>query len=65
MGIPASDEVLDVGPTYNTVEEEIKGEANKAGEIGFEVVEQTTEPVAEVKKDAVQENTQFSETPNF
>ena len=65
MGIPASDEVLDVGPTYNTAEEEIKAEANNAGEIGFETVEQTTEPVVEVSEDTVQENTQFSEIPNF
>lgn len=58
MGIPSQDEIVDVGPTYDTVEEEIKAEANSAGEIGFDTpkaIEQDTintmdTPQPEIKK---------------
>ncbi len=66
MGIPSSDEVIDVGTAYDSVEEEIKAEANNAGEIGFEEQEQMSmpEPVTN-KPEPVGMQMDFGEEPSF
>lgn len=43
LGIPTEDEIIDVAPGYDTVEEEIRAEANNAGEIGLDEPQEVME----------------------
>lgn len=71
MGIPTQDEMLDVGPTYNSAEEEIKAEANMAGEIGFDeqaqmdIPKTNIEEPIKVKQEQSDELAEFMEAPEF
>mgnify|MGYP005761871891 CR=1 FL=1 len=69
LGIPADDEIIDAGPIYDTVEEEIKAEANSAGEIGLDEVDEDQEqrsiPEPTVKEPAPVEMQAAFEGPSF